>query len=192
MSGIGGDTRGAAGLEFGLLAPVLLLLMLGLIDLARVAAARGRLEQATGRAARLVAATDCPNQREAVLSATIRASMSDILGADAKPKLESKAYADRFGQVGEPEPFVDDPSVPNGRFDPGEGFTDVNGNGKWDADMGRSGSIGGAGQVVSYTATIEVRSLFPFLADIVTGRDSFPIRAETVIRNEPIFRSTGC
>lgn len=186
------DDRGAAILEFGLLAPVLLLLLFGVIDFARTASARSRLEQAVARAARLVAATNCPKERDALLAASVKTSMEDYLGSGVQPKLESRAYQDQFGHVGEPEPFTDDPAAPNGQYDPGEAFTDVNGNGRWDSDMGVSGSIGGAGQVVSYTATVTVQPLFPFLAEQITGRSSYQIRAGTVIRNEPVFRSVGC
>lgn len=127
-----------------------------------------------------------------MLAAAIKTSMKDYLGSGAAPKLESKAYKDRFGDVGEPEPFVDDPIAPNGQFDVGETFTDVNGNGQWDRDMGLTDSIGEAGQVVSYTATIAIEPLFPFLAEQITGRATYEIRAATLVRNEPIFRSVGC
>jgi hypothetical protein len=69
----------------------------------------------------------------------------------------------------------------------------VNGNGKWDPDMGESGSIGGAGQIVSYTATFRVKSMVPWIAKrFGDGSEDYPITATTVMRNEPVFRNTGC
>lgn len=187
------DRSGASALEFGLLAPAMLLVMLGLIDLARVATARSALEAATIQAARQVAATDCPADRPRRLAASISAGMRSLTGEkDAAPEVESRSYADRFGDVGAPEPFVDDPAAPNRVYDPGESFTDVNGNGQWDADMGVDGSIGGAGEVISYTANLRVRPLIPFLVERLTGRDHYPIRASTVVRNEPVFRDLAC
>jgi hypothetical protein len=187
------DRRGIAATEFALIAPVLITLLCGLIEFAWVQSARLALESAVMRGARAVAATDCPAQRETVLTQTVVKGMQHIPSSDgALPRVEGKAYASAFGDVGEPEPFIDNPAARNGRYDLGETFTDVNGNGQWDPDMGRSGSIGGAGQVVSYTATFRVRSLIPFIARTFGGGTDYSIRAATVIRNEPIFRSTGC
>lgn len=184
---------GAAALEFGLLAPAMLLVMLGLIDLARVATARSALESATIQAARQLAATECPADRPRRLASAIAQGMRSVIGEkDTAPTVESRSYADRFGDIGAPEPFVDDPAAPNRLYDPGESFTDVNGNGRWDADMGVEGSIGGAGEVISYTATFRVRPLIPFLVEQLAGRDHYPIRASTVVRNEPVFRDLAC
>lgn len=50
-----------------------------------------------------------------------------------------------FGDVGKPEPYVDS-SPGNGAYDAGEDFTDINGNGQWDSDMGQAG-LGGPATV---------------------------------------------
>lgn len=187
------DDAAAAIPELALIAPVMLFLLLGLVDLARVANARSALEAATNRGARQASATDCPAERPDRLAMAVAKAMRAGLGSDGtKPTVETKSYADRFGDVGAPEPYVDDPAAPNGVHDPGESFTDVNGNGQWDADMGVTGSIGGAGDVVSYTVTYRVRPLMPFLVALVTGQDHYPIRASTLVRNEPVFDDRGC
>jgi hypothetical protein len=51
-----------------------------------------------------------------------------------------------FEDIGRPEPFTD--GNRNNRPDPGE-YTDVNGNGQWDDDMGRAG-LGGPNDIVLY------------------------------------------
>jgi Flp pilus assembly protein TadG len=185
------DTRGMAAVEFAMIAPVMLLIVMGTIEFGYVSSARSALEAAVIRGARQIAASDCPAQRETILRTTVTNAMAHVASADgAAPRIESKAYAGQFGDVGEPEPFNDLNS--NQRWDTDEPFTDVNGNTRWDADMGTSGSVGGAGQVVSYTATYNVRSLVPYVARLYSELDHHPIRATTVVRNEPLFRNTGC
>jgi Flp pilus assembly pilin Flp len=188
------DEAGIATMEFALIAPVVTVLLFGFLEFAWVQSARSALESATMKGARAIAASDCPTEREDILTQTIVKGMQHVKSTnDELPKIESKAYGAQFGEVGEPEPFVDSPVTPNGKYDFGEVFTDVNGNAKWDPDMGKSGSVGAAGQIVSYTATFRVKSLVPFIAKrFGDGGDDYPISATTVIRNEPVFRNTGC
>jgi Flp pilus assembly protein TadG len=185
------DDRGIAAVEFAIIAPVLILFICGFMEYAHVAAARTTLEAATMRAARAVAATKCPNQRPAVMQAVIQNAMANtrrVQGTEIN--IVTKAYSSQFSDIGEPEPFND--ANRNGRRDPNEVYTDVNGNGQWDADMGTSGSIGGAGDVVSYTASVQVVPLFGFINRRFANSRAYRIEASTVIRNEPIFRNAGC
>jgi len=188
---IAGDERGVAAVEFALIAPVVVLMLGGFMEFAHVSSARSTLEAATMRAARAVAASDCPSQREAILKAIVENGMSGFRSADGKKaQISSKAYSSRFGDVGEPEPFED--LNDNKIWDTGESYTDVNGNGSYDKDMGAAGSIGAAGQVVSYTAQFQVASLFPFISQQFIGSNSYRLQASTVVRNEPVFRNSGC
>lgn len=185
------DVRGIAAVEFAMIAPAMLLIIMGTIEFGYVSSARSALEAAVIRGARQIAASDCPARRETILRDTVTNAMAHVASADgAAPRIESKAYAGQFGDVGEPEPYNDLNN--NERWDTDEPFTDVNGNGRWDTDIGVSGSVGGAGQVVSYTATFNVRSLVPYVARLYSDVDYHPIRATTVVRNEPLFRNTGC
>ncbi|WP_448502113.1 TadE/TadG family type IV pilus assembly protein [Sphingomonas sp.] len=188
------DKHGLAATEFGLIAPVIVLLLFGAIELTYVSAARSTLEFATIRGGRMIAASDCPTTRKETMEKSVADSMSWVSSHnDEGPVVTAKSYGTKFGQVGQPEPFIDDPVAPNGKYDVGESFTDVNGNGKWDADMGVSGSVGDANQVVSYEATFKVKSLVPFIADALNdGRDHYVVSASTIVRNEPVFRTTGC
>lgn len=191
-SGLRGSERGLAVTEFALMAPIFLFFLMGLFEFAWVESARSALESATMRGARAIAASDCPARRQTQLRDIVVQNMQHVRSSDGEPvRIEAKAYGSAFGDVGEPEPFID-AGAGNGRYDLGETYTDVNGNGQWDADMGASGSIGSAGQVVSYTATYRVESMIPFIARMFGGRDDYQIAATTVIRNEPVFRTTGC
>ncbi|MGY6551417.1 MAG: TadE/TadG family type IV pilus assembly protein [Erythrobacter sp.] len=185
------DVLGVAAVEFAMIAPVMILLICGFMEYAHVSSSRTRLEASTMRAARAVAATDCPTNRTEIMRTIIERAMEGVPSIDdGKVEIITKSYANSFGDVGEPEPFDD--LNGNGAWDPGESFIDVNGNGEWDRDMGVVGSLGGAGQVISYTARFNVASLFNFIAMEFNGSNVYQIEASTVFRNEPVFRSTGC
>lgn len=186
--------QGIAAMEFALLAPVITVMMFGFLELAWVMSARSALESSTMRAARRIAASDCPAERQQIMINTIVQGMRHVRSVnDEPPRIEAKSYAGSFGDVGEPEPWVEGADTKNGRYDLGETYTDVNGNEQWDPDMGTSGSVGGANQVVSYTAKFKVKPIVPWFAERFGDRSGeYPIQASTVIRNEPVFRNTGC
>ncbi len=185
------DERGIAAVEFAMIAPVMIVMICGFMEYAHLSTARTTLEAATMRAARAVAASDCPSNRPALMLSIVQNAMADTPRVPGtQVEVVTKSYSGQFSDVGEPEPYNDTNS--NNRWDAGETYTDVNGNSAYDTDMGRSGSIGGAGQVVSYTATFQVASLFGFINQQFNNGQPFRIRASTVIRNEPVFRTTGC
>ena len=186
-----GENRAIAAVEFAMIAPIMIVMICGFMEYAHVSSARTTLEAATMRAARAASATDCPTKRQALMLATIRDAMTIVpAAAGTEVEIITKSYSGRFGDVGEPEPFNDGNG--NGIWDAGESYTDVNGNGSYDTVMGSSGSIGGAGQVVSYTSRFKVASLFGFVSNQFNGSDRYVIEASTVVRNEPVFRTTGC
>jgi hypothetical protein len=74
----------------------------------------------------------------------------------------------------------------NGICDPTEPFTDVNGNGRWDADQGKA-SAGTGGQVVIYTLTYTTVPLTGMVAALVS-QSPLTYSTRVVVRNEP-FRS---
>lgn len=193
MRAIRSNEHGIATMEFALLAPMLMLFLFGLLELAWVQSARSALESSTMKAARQIAASDCPELREKQMISTILKGMAHVKSSNGElPKIEVKSYAGEFGRVGEPEPFIDN-APKNGKFDVGESYTDVNGSGAWEADMGKKGSVGDANEVVSYTVTYRVNPLVPWLAtQLGDPVGDYPIKATTVIRNEPVFRTTGC
>lgn len=185
------DTQAIAAVEFAMIAPVMILMICGFMEYAHVASARTILEAATMRAARSVAASDCPSRREAIMRAIIENAMTSVPSADGRDvEITTKSYGNNFQDVGEPEPFND--ANGNSKWDIGESYTDINGNAQHDNDMGSAGSIGAAGQVVSYRARFQVASLFTFISYRFNGSDRYVIEASTVIRNEPVFRTTGC
>jgi Flp pilus assembly protein TadG len=185
------DTHGISTVEFAIVAPVVFFMLLGFLELAYVSSARTSLESALLAGGRVVAATTCPAQRPALLQSTVNSAMVEFRSSNnALPQITSRKYGSSFAQVGQPEPFIDNNA--NSIYDAGDSFTDVNGNGTWDADMGTQGSLGGAGDIVTYEATFQVASLIPWISRTLNGGNSYPIRASAIVRNEPIFRSSGC
>lgn len=185
------DKRAVAAVEFAFLAPIMIFIICGFMEYSHVSSARTRLEGATMRAARAVAASDCPTEREAIMLTIVNNGMDDIPSPNGGiVEIITKSYSEKFTDVGEPEPFND--LNGNGFWETGEPFTDINGNGSFDKDMGTTGSIGGAGQVVSYTARYKVSSLFTFISRQFRDSGVYDIEASTVIRNEPIFSTAGC
>ena len=92
----------------------------------------------------------------------------------------SRARCSRRG--GTPEKFVDK-SPFNNKYDNGECFEDVNGNGKWDSDRGKTGQ-GGADDAVLYTVSVKYKRLFP-MAKMFGWSSDLTVKASTVLRNQP-------
>lgn len=176
MSGIAAARDGVTAIEFGILAPVFLLLMLGTFDIGQMIYGRAILNGAVQQAARSSSletanTTDADQKvREAILPILPGATMTS----------ERVSYYD-FADIGRPEAWDD--SNNNAICDNGESYTDENGNGMWDSDVGTSGN-GGAGDVVLYTVNISYVPTFPvpFLNN-QDGRRTFT--ATAVKKNQP-------
>lgn len=182
---------GVTIVEFAFVAPVMLMLIGGLFELGYLTFARSTLESAVLTAARQSRVSDCPNENAEAITQGIQNRMNVVASADGEPaQVKVNSYSGEFGKVGSPEPFDDENK--SGTRDEGESFTDVNGNGEWDADMGSEGDFGSFGEVVRFTASYNVPSLLPYVAaQINSGKDYYTIEAVTVVRNEP-FKDASC
>ena len=177
--------RGATAIEFGLLLPILLPIMMGLTQLGYLSFAQSALEASVTESARsaLTGAGDGALSREEAMRAIVEGRMAryGIVAGDII--VTSKVYDD-FSQVGQPEPW-DDTSPADGTCNGGETFQDINGNGGWDQDMARAG-LGGPSDVVAYEVQVPLDSWFSIL-DPVFGisNGKFTLSATTVVMNEP-------
>jgi Flp pilus assembly protein TadG len=165
-------------LEFALVAPVALLMAMALCDIAYqlyMQSVLAGLVQKVGRDATIQGAN--PTTLDTTMLTTIQKINNNVRWAAGSPTRESYAS---FGNIA-PEPFTD--TNRNGQRDPGECFTDVNGNGVWDADAGVAGN-GGAGDMVVYTASMTYPHLFPFGAWLGWPARS-TITASTILKNQP-------
>ncbi len=86
-----------------------------------------------------------------------------------------------YQSVGKPEPYSDING--NGRWDAGEPFNDVNGNGQWDADQGAV-SAGGGSQVTLYTLNYTTHPLIG-LTPGLSPSQLLVFNASLPVRNEP-------
>ncbi len=180
------EERGVAIIEFALVVPVLLLLILGLSDLCYRCYAQAILDGAVQKAGR-----DATIEGAASQSSTIDASVISQVQQIARNAtfVSTRSNYDTYTSVA-PEPFVD--SGQNGVYDGicnhGESYTDVNGNGLYDTDPGITGQ-GGASDVTKYTMTVTYPRLFP-LGGMLGWSTSQIISASTILKNQPYATQT--
>ena len=189
---LAGDAKGVTAIEFALLAPVLILLICGTVDLGYIYMAQTSLTGAVAAAARQSGATQESSQaeREATMQVAITRTMSAyLLTPEQHPTIVSTAYRN-FSET-RPEDYTD--INRNGQYDgpsgmfAGEPYTDRNDNGKWDPALPIENSlVGDEGEVVAYTAIYPVKHLFGFLSFITSGEQGVTLRASSVVRNEPV------
>ncbi|MEA3542353.1 MAG: TadE family protein [Pseudomonadota bacterium] len=181
---------GLSTVEFAILLPALLTLICGSIELGHMLFARVVLEGAMTEAARISTASmeTAEAQRTAIMEESIEQAMRFFpLAAGAHVGVETTVYSD-FSSA-HPETYED--ANENGQYDLGETYVDRNANGKWDAASPISGTLGGPGDVVSYTVHFPKRILFGFLGMNWLMGDRITLNATTVVRNESVVRRTS-
>lgn len=169
------DSRGIAALEFAILAPVLIMMIMGLMDIAYRAYVQAALEGAIQKAGR-------DSSIEAADTATIDTRLRNSVKAvvpKASFEITRKSYS-TFGNM-TAERFDD--ANRNGVYDRGECFYDTNGNGIWDADPGIAGQ-GGASDVTVYSVTVSYTRLFP-LAKLLGWSQTETASATMLLKNQP-------
>lgn len=177
-----GDARGVTIIEFGIVAPVMLIMLMGLCDLLYQVYTQSILNGELQKAAR-----DSGIEGGAASTATIDAKVQTAvkkIARNATFTSTRKSY-DSFSEIA-PEPFTD--TNGNGVRNPGECFTDVNANGTWDADPGATGQ-GGASAVTVLTMTATYPRLFP-VAGLLGWSQSQTVSATTLLKNQPYATQT--
>lgn len=180
---IGSDTRGVTLVEFAFVAPVMIVLLLGMMDLCYRLYVQSILTGAVQRAGRdgsLESGAGAGTALDEKVVKMVR-TVAPSLTWDSK----RSAYSN-YGAI-RPEPFSDTNS--NGSRDAGECFSDVNGNGVWDADPGKSGQ-GYANETVVYTMNVHYPRLFP-MAALLGWSSVQDISASTLLKNQPYDRYTA-
>jgi Flp pilus assembly pilin Flp len=178
---------GAAAIEFALALPVLVLLIIGMFEVAIAMFVSTSVENGLREASRYGITGDTPTNmtRKEQILALIEKTTFGMLDP-ATTHITFMTYP-RFQDVGQPEPFTDTPAPSpkhNGKYDLGETFIDVNGNGKWDEDQGTAG-VGASSEVVQYKITYEWRLMTPMLSSMLGKNGVFHMNASVVVRNEP-------
>ena len=173
-----GDESGVTMIEFALIAPALLMLLLGLMDMSYNIYATTVLEGAIQAAAR-DATLEGAETRGLAIDDRVRDVVDDVV-PNGTMAFSRKSYID-FNSVARAEDYTDVDA--DGACDNGEPFEDVNANGAWDSDRGRD-DMGGARDAVLYTVTVSYPRMFPLMK--LLGFDgTVTSSARTVLRNQP-------
>ncbi|MFC3693512.1 TadE/TadG family type IV pilus assembly protein [Chenggangzhangella methanolivorans] len=175
------DARGVTMVEFGLIAPVLTLMIMGIVELGLMMAGQAVLDNATFVASRIgkTGYETKDKKQDKQIAEAIQKAASSYLDPN-KIIVTSTAYSDYDSM--KPEPFTD--TNKNGVRDAGEPFVDVNGNGSYDTNVGSSG-YGASGQVVLYTATYNWTLFTPMIGRLIGKNNVVPLQARVVVKNEP-------
>lgn len=175
---ISSDREGATLVEFAFVAPVFVLMLMGLFEFGFQVYARSLLQGAMQEAARNATLEGGEVEIEQLDNAVSRQLRNFIPSAEIT--FERTNYTN-FSDVLQPEEFTD--SNGDGVCNANEPFEDVNDNGHWDEDRGQDG-LGGARDAVLYQATADYDRMFP-LHRLMGWEPQVSIEASTVLRNQP-------
>lgn len=150
------DQDGATLVEFALVSPVMLFMMMGVFDVGYGVYMRSVLDGAIQKAGRDASLESGPSSLT-----TIDTRLRNTIHAVNKSATVTTARESyfQFSDVDRAEVFTDTNN--NGVCDNGEPYGDENANNEWDDDVGASG-IGDPRDVVQYTVTVSYDSLFNF------------------------------
>lgn len=169
---------GATVVEFALISPALLLVLMGLCDMGFTLYANVMLQGALQEAARSSTVEGAGSSLN-VIDEAVAAQVGRVVPG-ARFVFSRKAYSN-FSDVGTAEDFTD--SNANGVCDAGEPYEDANGSGTWDRDRGLNGS-GGARDAVLYKVSMTYQRPLP-MASLLGFSDTVSSAATTVLRNQP-------
>lgn len=181
------DQRGITLVEFALISPVLMLLLVGAFDMAHTLYMRAVLQGVVQKAARdatlesggLAANQTALNERVThdVQDLNSTATVAITRRYYKTFSAASAARHEEFTDSAVPSPFRD------GICNNNEPFVDANNNGVFDADGADNGQ-GGAKDAVVYTVTVSYPRLTP-LNKLVRAPDNVTLKATTVFGNQP-------
>jgi hypothetical protein len=170
---------GATLTEFGLVAPIFIMMIMGVFDMAHSQYTRGMMNGAMQAAGRDLTLESAGSQQTAIDQRVID-RVKNVIPDNAEIRLEKLSHFE-FRDIGEAEEFDDEDG--DGICNNNEVFEDANDNGQWDSNRGEEG-IGGARDAVLYTAVVSYDRLFPMYG-LAGMPQRVTLRASTVLRNQP-------
>jgi hypothetical protein len=176
-----GDSSGVTLVEFAFVGPVLIILLMGIFDMAHSQYTNALLNGAMQKAGRDMTLENAGSQ-QAANDARVRELVRKVVPQSAEIEFERLSHFD-FSDIGEPEEVIEPAATANRRCDPGERYIDENDNGRWDADRGQEGN-GGARDAVLFTAIVRYDRMFP-MYELIGMPNQVELRASTVLRNQP-------
>lgn len=174
-----GDSGGVTLVEFGFVGPVLIVMIMGIFDMAHTQYTNALLSGAIQKAGRDMT-LESAGSSQAATDERVREQVRNVVPVGATIEFERLSHFD-FTDIGEPEEFTDDNG--DGLCNNNEVFADSNDNNQWDPNRGRDG-IGGARDAVLYTAIVQYPRLFPMF-ELIGMSDEVTLRSTTVLRNQP-------
>jgi len=180
---------GVTIVEFALLLPAFLVMLLGALDIGHTLYMQSILQGAVQKAARdgtlETAAGTNATPRDAI-DAAVRRQLTQ-LHKSATITVDRRFYRTfTDAAAAQAEPFTDSASGANknGICDGGEPYVDNNNNNVWDADGGNAVNSAGARDNVVYMVSITYPRMFP-LDKLIGGRGTTSLSATTVLSNQP-------
>lgn len=173
---------GVAAVEFAILAPVFLSLLMVTFEFGFAFYARAILQGAVEEAAR---SASLENTQWSAISQRVSSQIKTVIPtANAQTDISFQfdpVYYASYADIEVPEDFEDNNN--NDQWDPEECFVDRNSNRNYDTDVGLDGR-GGAQDVVTIDATVSYVRPFPIWG--LFGLDQRQtIRVSTYLRNQP-------
>lgn len=176
MRRLGKREDGVTAVEFALIAPVLLTMLLGTYDLGYTLYVDSMLQGSIQDAGR---SSTIEGSNAASMDLIVTTAVKRVVPG-ATLTFTRKSYT-TFSDVGSPEAFTDVDN--NGVCNNGEPYEDANGNSTWDADRGKTGQ-GGARDAVLYTAKVTYPRPFA-MAGMFGFSPVVTLSSATVLRNQP-------
>lgn len=170
------DSRGVSAIEFTLVAPVFLSLVIGIFDLGQMAYGISVLNGAVEKAAR-DSALESANTEAA--DNLVKSQINPIFPGATYQSTRTSYYD--FLDIGRAEKWND--ANDDGTCNDNEAYVDENSNGQWDADIGVDGN-GGASDVVVYRFTVTYKTVFavPFMPESWHTRS---LTSTAIRKNQP-------
>lgn len=180
------NNQGSVATEFAITLPIFLTMIFGTFEVGYYFFLSTSIENAVLSASRFGVTggtlTETVSREDQVRKIVLEQTFGRL--KEENLEIDTRVFQ-QFSDIGEdPEPFVDDND--SGTYDFGEEFTDINGNGVYDDNLGDAG-LGGAGDIVLYKVTYKGESLSG-LGEIF--QEGYTIEATVAVRNEP-FPTTG-
>ena len=171
------DRKGVTAIEFGLLVAPLMLILLATLDLGHRMYVQAVLQGAVQEGVRVASIGD---KTEAQVDQVVKDRIGPLI-RDDQLSFARKSYY-QFSNVRSAEPLTSDKNG-NGKYDPGDCFTDINGSGSYENDGGKAG-LGGGDDIFYYEVTAEYPRLVA-MGGFLGWSDTQKITAATMMRNQP-------
>jgi hypothetical protein len=180
------DARGLAATEFAFVAPIFILMLMGIFDQGFAMYIQAALHGATQEGARQAS---LENTLFSDIEAKVNRQVRNVVPT-SDPNTEitftlDPTYYQNYNEIELPEDFEDKTraGVKDGIYQLDEWYVDRNGNNQRDTDVGLAGR-GGAQDVVSIKASLTYRRIFPFWSLIGQPQNQV-LSATTFLRNQP-------